>query len=180
MNKSTIAISKFLSFVLRHDPASIGLRLDAQGWVDIDTLLAAAARKGRRISRQDLDHVVATNDKKRFTISSDGRSIRAAQGHSVSVDLALPAIEPPPRLYHGTATRFEASIMIEGLRPQSRRQVHLSADIRTATAVGARHGHPLVLIVDAVGMHRDGHVFNRADNGVWLTDSVPTRYLSRA
>jgi putative RNA 2'-phosphotransferase len=38
----SVRISKFLSLVLRHDPARIGLVLDSAGWVDVDALLAAA------------------------------------------------------------------------------------------------------------------------------------------
>lgn len=33
--------SKFLSYVLRHAPESIGLTLDGQGWADVGDLLDA-------------------------------------------------------------------------------------------------------------------------------------------
>jgi putative RNA 2'-phosphotransferase len=174
-------ISKFLSYVLRHAPDSIGLNLDANGWADVDELLAKAADKaGRRIDLDTLRGVVAENDKQRFTLSEDGRRVRAAQGHSVAVDLDLAPSEPPPRLYHGTATRNLDAILAEGLKPGRRLQVHLSLEPETARKVGARHGKPSVLTVDAGAMHGDGHQFFRADNGVWLTDSVPARYLSFA
>ena len=89
MNKQLVTISKFLSLVLRHNPQAIGITLDAEGWVPVDELVAAAARHGQSISREQLDEVVATNDKKRFSFSPDGRLIRANQGHSVEVDLGL-------------------------------------------------------------------------------------------
>ena len=171
-------ISKFLSYVLRHAPDSIGLSLDANGWAEVDDLLAKANAAGRRIDLAMLQAVVAENDKRRFTLSEDGRRIRAAQGHSIAVDLDLEPIEPPPRLYHGTATRNLDAILAEGLKPGRRQQVHLSLDPETARKVGERHGKPAVLSVDAAAMHQDGHRFFRADNGVWLTDSVPARYLS--
>jgi putative RNA 2'-phosphotransferase len=172
-------ISKFLSYVLRHDPASIGLMLDPQGWVDVNDLLARATKSGRGLDRTTLHRVVAENDKKRFTLSEDGDRIRAAQGHSVKVELGLSPVDPPTVLYHGTADRFIDSILREGLRPQSRQQVHLSLDVATATAVGTRHGRPIVLLIDAAAMHRNGRLFYRADNGVWLTDEVPPNYISR-
>lgn len=174
-----VQLSKFLSFVLRHQPESIGLVLNEQGWVEIDELLAKANASGRRITREELLEVVASNDKRRFTLSSDGRRIRAAQGHSVPVDLALAPQVPPAVLYHGTASRFVAAIMAQGLRAQARRQVHLSTDIDTARRVGARHGLPVVLVIDAARMHAAGHVFFVADNGVWLTDRIAPDYLSR-
>ncbi|SEF69783.1 putative RNA 2'-phosphotransferase [Actinacidiphila yanglinensis] len=177
--KQTVKVSKFLSRVLRHDPQAVGVTLDGGGWVDVEELLAACAAKGRRCSRADLDHVVATNNKKRFAFSADGRRIRASQGHSVPVDLGLAAAVPPDVLYHGTATATWPSIRAEGLRPMSRQDVHLSADVETALRVGARHGSPLVLVVDAAGLAADGHEFRVSDNGVWLTGPVPPRWLRR-
>ncbi|GAA0901920.1 RNA 2'-phosphotransferase [Streptomyces thermoalcalitolerans] len=174
--RRTVKVSKYLARHLRHQPERIGLSLDEGGWVEIDTLLAAAAAHGFPISRAELDHVVATNDKRRFTI--EGTRIRAAQGHSIKVDLALPAATPPPYLYHGTVTRHLNAIRAEGLRPMRRHDVHLSPDRETAIRVGARRGRPVVLTVNAAAMHRDGHVFRVSANGVWLTKAVPPRYLS--
>jgi putative RNA 2'-phosphotransferase len=173
-------ISKFLSYVLRHAPESIGLNLDANGWADVGELLTKAKKAGRRIDLATLEEAVAQNDKQRFTFAEDGRRIRAAQGHSIAVDLALVPSEPPPLLYHGTATRNLDAIFAEGLKPGRRQQVHLSLDPETARKVGRRHGKPAILTVDAAAMHRDGYALFRADNGVWLTDSVPARYLSFA
>jgi putative RNA 2'-phosphotransferase len=112
-------------------------------------------------------------------VSPDGARIRAAQGHSVPVDLGLAPAEPPARLYHGTAEGSVAAILSEGLRPMARQQVHLSADPETAVRVGRRHGRPVVLTVEAGAMHRDGLSVWQADNGVWLADAVPARYLVR-
>ncbi|MDC7685220.1 RNA 2'-phosphotransferase [Asticcacaulis sp. BYS171W] len=169
--------SKFLSYVLRHAPDSIGLELDTNGWVAIDTLIKRAGMSGRALTRDKVLTVAADCDKQRFTISEDGTRIRAAQGHSVTVDLALVPVVPPATLFHGTATRFLNDILSEGLKPQSRQQVHLSADIDTARKVGARHGKPVILTIDALGMQADGHRFFQADNGVWLTDAVPPVYI---
>ncbi|MGW2617926.1 RNA 2'-phosphotransferase [Streptomyces sp. NPDC001500] len=173
--RRTVKVSKYLSKHLRHQPERIGLTLDDAGWVEIDELIAACAAHGFRFTRAELDHVVAANDKKRFAI--EGTRIRASQGHSVDVDLGLPPATPPPYLYHGTVGRWLDAIRAEGLRPMNRHDVHLSADRETATRVGARRGRPVVLSVDAGAMHRDGHVFHVSANGVWLTKSVPSRYL---
>ncbi|MER6082041.1 RNA 2'-phosphotransferase [Streptomyces sp. NPDC001833] len=173
--RRTVKVSKYLSKHLRHQPERIGLSLDEAGWVEIDTLLAATAAHGFPVSREELDHVVAANDKQRFAI--EGTRIRASQGHSIDVDLGLPPATPPPYLYHGTVARNLEAIRDEGLRPMNRHDVHLSADRETATRVGARRGRPVVLSVDAAAMHRDGHVFHISANGVWLTRVVPQRYL---
>ncbi|MFF1844737.1 RNA 2'-phosphotransferase [Streptomyces sp. NPDC058217] len=173
--RRTVKVSKYLSKHLRHQPERIGITLDANGWVSIDELLRATARHDFPITRAELDHVVAVNDKQRYAIEGD--RIRASQGHTVPVDLDLPPVEPPPYLYHGTVGRALAAIRAEGLRPMNRRHVHLSSDRETATRVGARRGRPVVLSVDAAAMHRAGHVFYVSANGVWLTEAVPPEFL---
>ncbi|MDI3420502.1 RNA 2'-phosphotransferase [Streptomyces luteolus] len=177
-DRRLLKVSKYLSRHLRHEPERIGLTLDAAGWTEIGALLEAAAAHGFPIGRDELDKVVTTNDKQRFAI--DGERIRANQGHSVAVDLALPTATPPAYLFHGTVAAHLAAIRREGLRPMNRHDVHLSPDRETATRVGARRGRPIVLSVDAGAMHADGHTFRRSANGVWLTRAVPPRYLRLA
>jgi putative RNA 2'-phosphotransferase len=177
-----VAISKRLSYVLRHSPGSVRLTLDPGGWVAVDDLLAALAAHGRPVTRAELDTVVACNDKRRFAVEPgpDGRDrIRASQGHSVAVDLGLAPADPPPALYHGTSASVLGQIRAEGLRKGRRHHVHLSTDTVTARRVGARRpGEVVILEVDAAAMAADGHLFYRSANGVWLTDHVPPRYLS--
>ncbi|WP_329208999.1 RNA 2'-phosphotransferase [Streptomyces sp. NBC_00683] len=173
--RRTVKVSKYLSKHLRHQPERIGITLDPSGWVPIDELMRACAGHGFPITRAELDHVVAANDKQRFAV--DGDRIRANQGHTVTVDLGLPPAEPPAYLYHGTVGRVLDVIRTEGLRPMDRHHVHLSPDRETATRVGARRGVPVILSVDAGAMHRAGHIFHVSTNGVWLTDSVPPQFL---
>ena len=176
MSDPVISASKFLSLVLRHQPELIGLELDAGGWADIDALIRLAHPR-MALSRALIERAVAENDKRRFAISTDGLRIRARQGHSIAVDLDLPASMPPARLYHGTASRFVDAIRREGLNRRGRQYVHLSMDAQTARKVGARHGAAVVLTVRAAEMAADGHAFFLSENGVWLTAMVPSRYL---
>lgn len=169
--------SKLLARWLRHRPDAIGLKLDRHGWTDITELLAKAAAAGTPITHDELVQVVVENDKQRFSLSSDGLSIRAAQGHSVEVDLNLPVKRPPPVLYHGTVRKFLAAIRKQGLLSGSRRDVHLSTTRETAAAVGARRGAPIILSIETYPLVRDGFQFRCADNGVWLISSVPAKYL---
>ncbi|AOE63732.1 RNA 2'-phosphotransferase [Pseudomonas corrugata] len=171
--------SKFLSYVLRHEPQAIGLQLDSEGWADIESLIAGAAEDGRPLNMDLIQAVVSSSDKKRFSLSDDGLRIRAVQGHSTgTVSLQHVEKEPPELLYHGTATRFLESIREKGLIPGSRHHVHLSQDMQTAIAVGQRYGKPVVLKVDALRMHQQGFKFFQAENGVWLTDHVPASLIS--
>jgi putative RNA 2'-phosphotransferase len=170
-------VSKFLSRVLRHQPQSIGLELEAQGWADIEDLVARAGTHGMALTREEILQVVAASDKQRFALDASVRRIRANQGHSIDVDLALGPREPPPVLFHGTAETSIAAIRAEGLRPGGRQHVHLSVDAATATAVGQRHGRPVVLRVAAGRMRSAGLVFYLSANGVWLTDAVPPEFI---
>lgn len=149
-------ISKFLSYILRHKPETIGLELDAEGWASVQDILD---KSDKGLTRQKIEQAVVTNDKQRFSLSDDGQMIRANQGHSLNVDLGLKHIEPPEYLYHGTATRFLDSILEQGLKPRSRQFVHLSADTDTAVNVGQRHGKPVILKLPAKAMHQNGHAF---------------------
>jgi putative RNA 2'-phosphotransferase len=171
-----VKLSKRMSKALRHEPGRVGLTLDEAGWVPVAALLAALGA-----DRADVDEVVATNDKSRFTIGRgpDGvERIRANQGHSVPVELGLAPVPPPERLYHGTNAAVLESIRATGLNRGGRHHVHLSADEQTAHRVGARRGGAVVILtVDAAAMARAGHEFFRSDNGVWLTDEVPPQYL---
>jgi putative RNA 2'-phosphotransferase len=176
-HQQQVRVSKFLSRHLRHAPGDIGLTLEPGGWVRVDDLLAGCRRAGVNLSRTDLEAVVRDNDKQRFAFDETGERIRANQGHSAPVDLQLEPVAPPDVLYHGTGHTTAGAILRTGLSRMRRHHVHLSSTVQTATAVGARHGRPVVLAVDAAAMSQAGHTFYRSANGVWLVDSVPPEYL---
>lgn len=177
-SKQLNEVSKFLSYVLRHEPQSIGLQLDTEGWAEIDYLISGAAKEGRTLDRELILAVVSSSDKKRFAISTDAQYIRAVQGHSTGgVNLQHAEKEPPDFLYHGTATRFIESIQRQGLIAGSRHHVHLSQDIATAVAVGQRYGKPVVLKIEALRMYQQGFKFLKAENDVWLTSHVPSFFI---
>lgn len=170
-------LSKMLSFILRHNPQSIDLQLDKNGWADVSELLQKMALHGKQSSLEQLKDMVANNDKKRFAFSEDFSKIRASQGHSIHIDLALVATQPPDLLFHGTAEKNLLSIKGKGLLKGKRQHVHLSIDQETATKVGKRHGKPIVLKINTLQMAKDGILFYLSDNNVWLTDFVEVKYI---
>ena len=170
-------VSKFLSLVLRHRPETIGLTLDQSGWADIDALIRLAGPT-MPLTRELIYRAVLENDKQRFRVSPDGALIRASQGHSIEVDLRLEPRQPPEHLFHGTSVAVLDSIRAKGLLPGSRQHVHLSAERETARVVGARHGKPHVLLIQAAQMHAAGHEFWLSDNGVWLTQHVSVDWIT--
>lgn len=186
-----VAISRLLSRVLRHEPDLVGIRLDSQGWVSVRELVEGIRQAARApgapkrlrtlpaVTPESIQAVVASNSKQRYALSPDGERIRAVQGHSVDVELGYEAKKPPQILFHGTASANWTSIEKHGLLRGERHAVHLSGDVATARAVGARHGNPVVLQVASAQMHEDGFEFTQADNGTWLVDSVPPKYLRR-
>ncbi|HTE54579.1 MAG TPA: RNA 2'-phosphotransferase [Kofleriaceae bacterium] len=175
--KTQTRLSKFMSLVLRHQPGSIGLELDGGGWAEIDQLVARSRAHGVDLSREAIERITATSPKQRFAISDDRQRVRASQGHSIGVELGHAPSVPPDRLYHGTVEASLAGIRADGLSRMARDHVHLSPDTATARVVAMRRGRPVVLVIAAGAMHRDGHVFYRSQNGVWLVERVPPAYI---
>lgn len=171
------SISKLMSLVLRHDPSVINITLDENGWTSTKGLLEGLSKKGHKLEIADLTDLVESNDKKRFTFNEAGDKIRANQGHSIEVELQLEEQDPPYTLYHGTVAKFIDGIKDKGLLKMSRQYIHLSANKDTAESVGQRRGKPVILKINAHKMFQDGYKFYRSQNGVWLTDHVPSKYI---
>ena len=171
------SIGKFIAFILRHHPESIGIKLDEHGWARTEDLVAGIS-KSRNFDMQMLEEIVRTDSKQRYSFNEDKTLIRANQGHSIPVDVELEQKTPPDILWHGTGEKYVESINQIGLIPKSRLYVHLSKDYETAQKVGSRHGKPVVYRVNAGKMAADGYQFYLSVNGVWLTKEVPVKYLS--
>ncbi|MBQ9142606.1 MAG: RNA 2'-phosphotransferase [Lachnospiraceae bacterium] len=176
MEKNLDQLSKFLSFILRHKPDSIGITLDEHGWANVEELLAGIKER-YFIDMAMLEEIVATDNKQRYSFNEDRTLIRANQGHSIPVDVELEKKEPPEYLWHGTGEKYVASIKEQGLLPKSRLYVHLSGDYETAVKVGTRHGKPVIFRIPSRQMAAAGHEFFRSVNGVWLIKAVPVEYL---
>jgi putative RNA 2'-phosphotransferase len=71
------------------------------------------------------------------------------------------------------------SILKEGINKGNRHHVHLSKDEETAAAVGARRGTFTILKIEALRMRADGHKVYISDNGVYLVDEVPAKYIKK-
>ena len=170
-------VSKFIALILRHKPETIGISLDEHGWADVKELITGVSRT-YPLDMDQLEEIVRTDGKQRYSFNADHTKIRANQGHSVPVDVELKQTDPPEVLYHGTGEKYVDSIRKSGLDPKSRLYVHLSGDIPTARNVGKRHGRPVIFRIDARKMKEDGFIFFLSENGVWLIKQVPVRYLT--
>ena len=169
--------SRFLSLVLRHKPDTINIKLDKNGWVNVDELLAQLKKHNKEISMKDLRAVVMFNNKQRFAFNDNETQIRANQGHSVKIDLDLKPKRPPMKLYHGTVNKAIDGIRKSGLTKMNRHAVHLSEDIPTAVKVGSRRGEAIILEVNSGAMYADKYKFFQSKNGVWLVEEVPVNYI---
>lgn len=173
-----VQISKYLSLILRHKPHVIDITLDKNGWADVDKLIAGVSKK-YEFNMEILEDIVATDSKGRYIFNADKTKIRASQGHSVSVDVELNEWIPRSVLFHGTGIKSVEKIEIEGLRKMSRLYVHMTNDFEMAVNTGMRHGTPVVYEINTARMHLDGYKFYVSANGVYLTEEVPAKYLTR-
>lgn len=176
--KNNNELSKFISLILRHKPEVIDLKLDKQGYLNVNDLINGINNKSNfSIDFKKLEEIVNTDNKNRYSFDSSKKKIRANQGHSIQVDVGLKEIEPPEFLYHGTGEKYVDSINKKGIISKSRIYVHLSKDIDTAKNVGKRHGNPKIFRIKAKEMYKDEYKFFLSENKVWLTKYIPTKYI---
>jgi len=169
-------VSRFLSFLLRHRPKDYPLRFDPQGYVLWHDLVTLVQDRFPEITAEEIQCLIEGADKKRFELR-EGK-VRATYGHSFPVDLGLESVEPPPRLYHGTARDLAEIVLREGLKPRGRQFVHLSASAEEALAVGSRRDpSPSVLVVDAQAAHAGGIRFY-SSGPLYLCQEIPAKFLS--
>lgn len=184
MSKKITERSRYLSYLLRHNPTDAGLTLDKEGWCQLAELFT-----NTDFTFNELCQIVELDSKGRYSFDHNSpqhaQCIRANQGHSVAtVDITFQAATPPSVLYHGTSEGALCEIINTGaIKAMNRQYVHLSADIETAKTVGTRHhrnGSLVLLQVDAEAMMNDGIKFFRSENGVWLVNSVDAKYFHQA
>ena len=176
MKERESSAGRLLSKILRHEPALAGIRLDRYGWANVGELIKGI-QKMEPFSRKQLEEIVQNDEKERYSFDSSRTKVRANYGHSIPVEPITAPQAPPEFLWHGSAVKFKASIKREGLRPKTREYVHLSSDLETAQAVGERHGAPVIYQVMSGQMFRDGFLFYPLPRGMWMTKTVPLKYL---
>jgi putative RNA 2'-phosphotransferase len=195
--RNLVKLSKFLAFILRHQPERFALELDDEGWAslpevmeilrglpnfrwatraDVMAVVEGGAGDGSTARLSSPESKLAEVGKRRFHV--EGNRIRARYGHSLARPIRYKSCAPPPLLYHGTAPDSLGSIRCEGLKPMERQYVHLSPDPETAVCVGARHAdHSVVLTVHAAEAHAAGVEFYQADETVYLAKQIPSQFL---
>lgn len=171
-------LSRFLSYILRHEPRKFGLSPNGDGYVPIDGLLDQIKKEDRWrwAAKQHIIEVVERSEKKRFEIISN--KIRALYGHTFSTQIHYQSVTPPEYLFHGTARRNREKIEQEGLLPVKRQYVHLSATPEDAYKVGLRRDkNPVILKISALKAHNQGIKFYKAGD-LFLAKRIPRKYLT--
>jgi putative RNA 2'-phosphotransferase len=172
------ALSKQLSWILRHEAERLDLAIDPEGYVRLDAVLDVIRRDHPRVTEADIRAVVEEVEQRKQRFSIAGEWIRANYGHSLAMRIAQEAAVPPDKLFHGTTVAALEAILREGLRPMQRQYVHLTPDAELARSVGSRHGKPCLVQVDARHAHAAGVVFYRANRSFWLAEQIPAAFLS--
>ncbi len=169
--------SRWMAYVLRHNPQRYDLVPDRHGYVELEAFVQIAQRRYREADAKAVRQLVVASHPDRFEVASD--RLRARYGHSIPVEPVGTPVEPPPTLYHGTEPSRADVILAEGLHPEGRVMVHLSQTVDDAVSVARRRTEtPAVLTVQAREASRDGCAFYQ-EGRVYLVASVPPRFLSR-
>ena len=169
-------ISRFLTYLLRHQPREYPLVFDRRGFVDWRDVVEMVQERFYDVTEAEIRAVVTDSIKKRFELHDD--KVRATYGHSFRVDLEGEAAEPPEKLYYGAARDLAQSMLRNGLKPRDRRYVHLSLSHEDAESVARRHDPvPAVIVVDAQAAHAEGVHFYQS-GPLFLAENVPAKFLS--
>lgn len=167
--------SRWMSYVLRHNPVRYGLEPDRHGYVDLAAFLDVAQRRYPAVRLEQLRGIIEGGGAGRFEVT--GARLRARYGHSIPVEPASPPVEPPTVLYHGTDARGVEVILREGLKPSERQMLHLSEMREDAVAVARRKtDQPAVVRILAREAHQIGISFYR-EGRVYLTSAIPPQFL---
>ena len=182
MNNQT-KLSIYISRILRHQPELLNLEMDQHGWVDVQSLINGINEKSRfHITREELERIVAEDQKGRYRFSEDGTQIKACQGHSVSwVEPELEYPEPPRYLYHGTNQKSWEGIQKTGfISKMNRHAVHMHAEEEMAwrSACRWKHSRPVLLKISAAELYAAGAKIGKTENDVWCTECVPVKYVA--
>lgn len=179
--------SKYLSYLLRHNPSDVGIELMEDGWVNTHKLIQAINDSDTNkyvVALYHIIDIVKNDNKQRYSFKSENNDeyayIRANQGHSIKgLKINFKLVETPPEyLYHGTSDKAAKGILDSGaLVPMSRQMVHLSKDIETATNVGKRHGKVALFRVNTNKAIEAGKRFYISENEVYLVDKLELDYL---
>lgn len=167
--------SRWIAYVLRHNPARYGLSPDRHGYVDLETFLQIAKRRYPALTEEWLRGFLTSAGAARFELTPT--QLRARYGHSIPVEPPGPPVEPPAQLYHGMeASRIER-VLAEGLQPVDRRMLHLSETAAEALAVAQRKSTaPAIVTVRAQEAFRAGVAFFR-EGRVYLAAAIPPGFL---
>ena len=163
--------SRLLSYILRHHPEEYNLTIDEYGYIDVNELV-----KNTKFTKKYLKEIV--DNETRYGYSPDGTKIRAFHGHSISGIIYANKIIPQNELYHGTSEKSYKLIMDSGwIKGMSRTLVHLSKSEEKAKKIGKRHGKPVILVIDAKKMAKDGKLFYESEDDVILSEEIPIKYI---
>jgi putative RNA 2'-phosphotransferase len=164
-------ISRTISYLLRHNPGSAGLKMSDKGEVSLSELAEAVD-----VSVKTVREIVAADSKGRYVI--EGNRIWATQGHSIPILVRHEKVTELGLVFHGTKRHYLESIKKKGLIAGDRLHVHLSSDIATAITVANRRvGSSVILEIDGNQLLKDGYEIVRSQNGVILAEYIPWKYV---
>ncbi|MEM1513516.1 MAG: RNA 2'-phosphotransferase [Candidatus Thermoplasmatota archaeon] len=180
-DKEAKKLSSLMVGILRHFPQNFDLKIDKNGWVEIDKMAEAIKNKVEGfywVRRKHIEAIATTDEKGRYQIK-EGK-IRATYAHTIDVDLSdLPDADADELYYPVTEEELEI-VLEQGLLPVDRNKVHLSGSIEKAVEAGKRRcENPVILKIDVKKAIEDGIKIKKAGNEVYIADKIDGKYISK-
>jgi putative RNA 2'-phosphotransferase len=180
-------LSRYLCYVLRHNPQDLGIELDERGWTDMTVLLERLSTVKRvRVSLGELERLALGDRRRRYSIEGD--RIRANEGHTLpAVRLVNErVVEPPQLLFYGLSKEALDPILKAGAlepgaggAPGSDGRILLT---ESASEADRRSGcspeeQPYIVVVEAARAAQNGIAFWRSEQGHYLCERLPMDYF---
>lgn len=180
-------ISKWMTMVLRHRAPQMGLDMDSQGSVDIESMVTISPG----FLTWEIRDVVANSQKGRFALNADETRVRAVSSHSAAVAVVMQggriasnvarrvdassAENLPYVVFHGTFQSCMQSIWRDGLQRMGRETLHFSR-----TVSGTRSSSDVIIEIRVSDLLDRSFELLESENGVFLSyQDVPSKLFHR-
>ncbi len=170
-------LSKFFSYVLGRRPDEFGLVPDNKGFVRLKEFIKAVTEEEgwRHVRQAHINEILLSRGRPEIEVTGNLIRSRSREGLPVRES----ATDPPKLLYTCIRSKAYPVVHRDGIFPQGRSSIILSAATDMAEKIGRRRDrHPVLLTVNVARAVEHGVAFERFGDSMYLTDFIPADCFS--